>query len=118
MLCLQWQSWIKTRRLFAPPPPAPSILGRMQPHLIREAPDAPLSADLAAFDVAVRALPENRDKAAFLMFYRSRKRRPVKTMAADLGVSRVTFYAAVRRVRREAYSLSVRLRQLPCNGLP
>lgn len=109
--CLQWQHWCKTRRLYIPPPLKTNLLGRMQPHMVGVAPDAALSADMAAFDLAVRALPDTSDKLAFLAFYRHRQRVPVKALARDMSISRKTFYKAVRRARADAYALAMRLKR-------
>jgi hypothetical protein len=108
--CLEWVTWLRTRKLLGPPPPPPTIMGRMQPHHIRRSPDGPMSAELAMFDLAVRAMPDSTRKLAFLAFYRHPRFGPIKKLAHDMGVSRTTFYQWVKEARVEAYDLSQRLR--------
>jgi transcriptional regulator of acetoin/glycerol metabolism len=108
--CVRWQQGLRTRRLLAPPQQRPNILARMQPHQVRPQPDGPMSADMALFDLAVRSLPDGVDKAALIAFYGPR-RLPVKTLADRLGVSRRTFYKAVKRAQQAAWELSLRLAQ-------
>lgn len=108
--CVRWQQWLRTRRLLAPKPWRPNILARMLPQPVRQEPDGPMSADLALFDLAVRSLPDGVDKAALIAFYGPR-RLPVKLMAHRLGVSRKTFYKAVKRAQQAAWELSLRLAQ-------
>lgn len=107
-LCLEWRHWSRTRRLLAPPQGSTNLLARMQPHAVNAVPDGPMSADLAMFDLAVRALPDTIDKVALLAFYGQRS-TPIKTLAHHMGISRKTFYKSVKRARVEAYNLSKRL---------
>lgn len=106
--CVRWQQWLRTRRLLAPPPSRPNILARMQPHAVLPEPDGPMSAEMALFDLAVRSLPDGLDKTALVAFYGPR-RLPVKAMAHRLGISRKTFYRAVKRAQQAAWELSLRL---------
>lgn len=108
-LCLAWRHWLRTRKLLAPPQWQPNILARMQPQQVNPEPDGPMSADLAMFDLAVRALPDTLDKLALVAFYGTRS-MPIKTLAHHMGISRKTFYKSVKRGRLEAYQLSQRLR--------
>jgi len=114
-LCLQWQHWKRTRRLLGAPPLSPvSTLARLQPGAGGgSGPDGPMSADLAMFDLAVRSMPESVDKYAFLTYYATpseRASKPVKAIAGDLGVSRKTFYKAVKRARAELWATSQRFK--------
>lgn len=112
--CLQWQHWKRTRRLLgAPPTTPPSILARLQPAKSGGTPDGPMSADLACFDLAVRAMPDTVDKFAFLTYYArhtERAEKPVKVVASDLGISRKTFYKAIKRARADLYKTAQRFK--------
>lgn len=114
--CLAWQHWKRTRRLLgAPRSSPPSLLARLGDPSKgdRSAPDGPMSADLAFFDLAVRSLPESVDKFAFLTYYArhvERVHRPVKAVADDLGISRKTFYKAVKRTRADLFRTAQRFK--------
>lgn len=114
--CLEWRHWSRTRRLIGPPQGAPNILARMQPHMIGREPDGPMSADMAMFDLAVRALPDTLDKLAFVTFYGKRS-MPIKTLSHHMGISRKTFYKSVKRAREDAYNLSQRLKRAQTEAL-
>lgn len=106
--CLEWRHWSRTRRLIGPPSGSANLLARMQPHQVNPVPDGPMSADMAMFDLAVRALPDTLDKLAFVTFY-GKRATPIKTLAHHMGISRKTFYKSVKRAREEAFNLSQRL---------
>ncbi len=101
-----WVRWCATRRFYVRPA-AGNLLARMQPAKVKEPPDARLSAELAWFNTAVRALRamDDADAEAFMVFYIKRARN-IKTVAADMGVARSTFYVKVRRFARRAWRLS------------
>lgn len=113
LLCLQWQHWKRTRRLLGAPPLAPpSLLARLQPASGGSGTaDGPMSATIAAFDLAVRSLPESVDKYCFLTYYArhlERADKPIKAVAEDLGISRKTFYKGVKRARADLYATALR----------
>jgi hypothetical protein len=107
-LCLRWAQWSRTRRFFGAPRVPPGVLARMQPGRVREAPDAPMSAELALFNTAVAAQPDGDAKLSFLIFY-LHPARSVKEAAAAQEVSRDGFYRRVRRFRRKAYRSALAL---------
>lgn len=116
-LCLNWTHWKRTRRLLgAPPLSPPSLLAKMQPSPgSGTGADGPMSATLAAFDLAVRSMPETVDKYAFLTYYgrhTERADKPIKAVAEDLGISRKTFYKAVKRARSDLYSTALRFQSV------
>jgi hypothetical protein len=98
----QWAAWHRSRRLFAPPIPQ-NILARMRPQPVREVPDAILSADLSYFNLALLGLPESKGKTAFYLHY-LHGARPIKMVAAEMGMTRNGFYKAMWSVRQEAFS--------------
>lgn len=101
-LCLRWAAWSRTRRFLGAPRVPPSILSQMQPARVREAPDAPMSAELSAFNTAVAAQPDNPAKISFLIYY-LHPARSVKEAAHAQGITRDAFYKRVRHFRRRAY---------------
>lgn len=108
--CLEWRHWARTRKLVGPPQSVTNPLGRLQPSKVGKEPDGPMSADMATFDLAVRALPDTMDKLALIAFYGQRK-TPIKTLAHHMGISRKTFYKSVKRGRVQAFELAQRLRR-------
>ncbi|RSK77867.1 hypothetical protein EJ774_21160 [Pandoraea apista] len=108
LLCLQYGEWCRTRRFFAPPVPG-SLLGQFQPprSWAREAPDATLIQDMPFFNMAVHGLAEQEPDEAicFALFY-CHGYRPVKKIAAVMGVSRATVYNQIRRFAARAHRMS------------
>jgi len=101
LFCVDWGEWHRSRRLFAPPVP-PTILARLQPSRVGEVPDARLSADLSYFNLSVLAQPESTGKLAMYYFY-VHQLRPIKAVAAEMGISTQGFYKAMRKARAEAF---------------
>ena len=100
-----WASWCHTRRYYAPNPRLQCILGRLRTAK-STAPEGPrvfASQELACFHQGVISLPE-RERAVLELTYLHRA-KPIKTIAAALGVSREHVYrirasAAVQAYRR------------------
>ncbi|NYH21400.1 hypothetical protein [Paraburkholderia bryophila] len=111
MFCLQWAEWHRSRRLFAPPIP-PTILARLQPSRVGEPPNAILSADLSYFNLSLLSQPESTGKTAMYHFYIHRL-RPIKLVAAEMGITTQGFYKAMRKARGEAYSSYRRMMGAP-----
>ena len=103
LLCEDWAHWCRTRKYFAPPVPA-NILAKMQPRssAARE-PDGPMSADIAYFNMALQRIAEDcpESAACFSLFYYYRAKN-IKALAADLGISRKTFYNRMHAFARLA----------------
>lgn len=91
--CYDWAHWAKTRRYFAPPVPA-NILAKMQPRdrAPREV-DGPMDPDLCFFNMSVSRVAEDdpNGAACFSLFYYHQARN-IKWLAAEMGISRKTFY--------------------------
>ena len=87
-----WITWLDDRRFFGPPPKKSVLAMLIEKNRSRgEAPDRPLNAEIAAFHVAVMGLPVE----AFLPFVRvycGVPFVPVKTLAFEAGIERVTYY--------------------------
>lgn len=97
LLCLQYGQWCRSRRLFAPPVPQ-NLLSRFQPRQSSGVePDADLIPDMPFFNMAVHALAEtHRDDSICFSLYYFHDIRPVKKIAAAMGVSRQAVYKRLR----------------------
>lgn len=96
-LCEAWVRWRVEHRLYAA-----STFARLPGTSTR--PLQPLawfaaSADLAAFHVAYTCQPEALDKRVFDLYYLARI-KPVKTVAAHLGITSRQFYRVLDDFRR------------------
>ncbi len=111
-LCLQYGEWCRTRRFFAPPVPG-NLLAQFQPKArgIGE-PDGELLPEMPYFNMAVHGLAEQEPEEAicFALFY-NHGFRPVKSIAAAMGISRRTFYYRMYRFAERAYKMSGVLRR-------
>ena len=99
-----WQYWLATRRFFAPPE-AKNILAMMSDKTrpAKEPPNAALSADIAAFHIAVCGLPDKLG-AAFIRVYCGWPNEPVKTLAFDAGIERLAYYERAHKGAAQALS--------------
>jgi hypothetical protein len=107
-LCEGWAGWCWQRRYFGKASRPPSLLGRLLSKsrpLQVGGPDAPCSAELHAFHLAVLAQPDALDRQVFEMHYLGRPRN-IKAVAPLLGVSRRHWYTLLRDFRRRVYSAS------------
>jgi hypothetical protein len=118
--CLKWGLWCHEKRYFAPPVPQ-NILAQFQPRS-RPAmePDGELSSEMAFFNMAVHGLAEEEpeDAICFSLYY-FHGFRPVKTLAAAVGISRKTFYERIHRFGQKAQKQAPKIRQIhedACNG--
>lgn len=105
--CQAWALWHRSRRLFAPPV-SQNILARMRPQPVRPVPDAILSADLSYFNLAILGQPEGTSKQAFYLYY-LHGLRPIKVIAAGMGISPQAFYKAFKKFRAESYTTYTRM---------
>ena len=106
--CIRWAAWCKTRKFYgAPDPRLLPVLGRLRIKSTTKEPGPGIvaGADLARFHRAVTGLSE-RDRMVLEVFYIHRL-RPIKVVAAHLGVSHKTFY----RIRNEAAKAAYRRSQ-------
>lgn len=94
-----WSHWSRTRRFFAPPPPAGTILGKMSSKtraFSSGAPDAKCDMDLAALHLAILGQPRDAlDTQVFYAYYGDRK-TAIKRTADEIGISRVHFYRLLK----------------------
>ncbi len=102
--CQDWAHWARTRKYFAPPELPPNILARMQPQRVapRE-PDGPMDAELSFFNMAIQRLQEDNPNGAMCFWlYYYHKASDIKVIAAEMGISRKTFYNRVHAFGRLA----------------
>jgi len=101
-LCERWVDWRATRRYYAPPSAMVSVLGQLSGVRTRPVqaggPDAPNSAELAAFHLAYTCEADKLDKRVFDLYYVHRV-RPIKRAIDALGISRTTFYRVLSDFR-------------------
>lgn len=106
-LALDWVRWLDTRRFFGPPEQK-NILARLQGGgKSGGEPDGVMSAEVAAFNLAVCGL-EIGYFIPFIAIYCEYRPKPVKVMAYELGIQPPAFYdraekaaADVRRVTQK-----------------
>jgi len=101
ILCEQWVSWSRTRRLYGPAPVSGTVLGRLSGSSTR--PMVPVdgicSAEMAAFHIAYTCQPsDSLDRQVFDAYYVLRV-KPIKRAADVLGISRQHFYALLAGFR-------------------
>ena len=96
-LAYEWLDWLQTRSFFGPPP-SKSLLAMMSDKSkpSRQPPNARLSAEIAAFHVAVCGLPDELG-APFIRIYCKWPEQPVKTLAFDVGINQDTYYDRAHR---------------------
>lgn len=109
--CEQWRQWCITRQYFIAPG-AKNILARMQPAKVGQPPDAILSDDMSFFNMAVHALADmgSPDTECFVKYYWFRLKN-IKKVAADMKISRDTFYERKKRFAERAMSMARSLKQ-------
>lgn len=93
-LAQDWIRWLDSRKLFGAPPSHRSLLGKLsEGSRNRGEPNAQLSAEIAAFHLAVCGL-EIDYFVPFVVVYCdfSPDNKPVKSIAADMDIDRSTFY--------------------------
>lgn len=94
-----WSRWSRTRRYFAPPPPAGTILGKLSSKtrpFTSGPPDAECNMDLAALHLAILGQPRDAlDTQVFWAYYGERTMH-IKRSAESLGISRVHFYRLLK----------------------
>lgn len=108
-----WSRWSRTRRYFAPPPPAGTILGKLSSKtraFSSGPPDAECNMDLAALHLAILGQPRDAlDTQVFWAYYGERTSH-IKRSADALGIGRAHFYRLLKsfctRVRAVSYDIA------------
>lgn len=94
-----WSRWSRTRRYFAPPPPAGTILGKLSSKtrpFTSGPPDAECNMDLAALHLAILGQPRDAlDTQVFYAYYGERTSH-IKRSADELGIGRAHFYRLLK----------------------
>jgi hypothetical protein len=86
----EWVKWLDSRR-FLGPPLQRNILAQFMPSKTGREPNGPMSAELNAFNLAVSSLDVG-EFVPFVVIYCEIKIKPIKAIAADMGIGRDTFY--------------------------
>jgi len=111
-LCRNWAAWCRTRRFFGPPPLAPGILGKLTAKGTGARrggpPDAVLSPELSALNLAIAAQPMDTARKVFELHY-VHQASPVKTAADALGISRKTWYRMLEEFRTTIHAAHERI---------
>ena len=123
-LCLEWARWTRTRKFFAPNrlDPSSSVMGasaRSTAPKAEAGPDGPCSAKLHDFNLAVSSVRRDDSKgyACFMHYYlpeyvdglrksntpvKAGRRKAIKVIAAEMGISCKTFYNRSNRFAEAA----------------
>ncbi len=96
-----WILWLDTRHLFGPPKQK-NILLMLQKIKSRGIPDAPLSAELSAFNLCVKAQDDGY-LIPFLFVYCKAGDKPAKCYAHDLHISTPAFYERAHKAAQSIY---------------
>ena len=106
--CIRWAAWCKTRKFYgAPDQRLLPILGRLRIKSTAKnlGPGIVAGADLARFHQAVTGLPE-RERLVLEAYYVHRL-RPIKVVAAAIGISHKHFYKIRNDAAKAAYARSL-----------
>jgi hypothetical protein len=111
-MCRQWASWGRTRRFFGPPPLDAGILGKLTRKGTGKpstgGPDAALSPEMSALNLAIAAQPMDAPRTVFELHYLHQVRN-IKIAAAHIGISRATWYRYLADFRAHVYAASHRI---------
>ena len=86
-----WIPWLKTKAFFGRPNPKHIIAVLSMPDTSGEPPNAKLSAEIAAFHLAVIGLPYNLGRP-FVRVYAEWPDMPIKLLSWQEGIERNTYY--------------------------
>ncbi|MCK6431868.1 MAG: hypothetical protein L6Q68_02385 [Aquabacterium sp.] len=104
-----WAAWARSRRMYGAPRYAKASLNKLAARAglgpVADGPDAPCSAEYAAFQIAVIAQPESLSRIVFELHYHWRVRN-VKAAARELGIGRQHWYTLLRQFRERAWAAS------------
>ena len=106
-LAQDWLRWNHSKRFYAPAD-VKNTLAQFMPSPSRDAPNAPLSPELYAFNLAVNSQDE-KNLVPFIVVYCDHRPKPVKWIAHELGISRDTFYVRAHKTADLLVSITKRL---------
>lgn len=110
-LAQEWVLWLDTRRFYAPPEKK-NILDRMAGGGGgKEPPDAAITPELVAFNLAVTDLPMKKFMA-FVVVYCGYRPSPIKVIANDHGINPSKFYERAHTAAHEVLHVADRLTEL------
>lgn len=107
----EWLIWLNTRRFLGEAPQKNILVAMMERDKEKKPPpDALMSAEIAAFNLAVSAL-DYEHLLPFCAVYCDYRPKPIKTLANEIGIARDTFYERAHetalKVNRTAIQLEV-----------
>lgn len=104
-----WAAWARSRRMYGAPRYAKASLNKLAARTglgpVADGPDAPCSAEFAAFQMAIVAQPESLSRIVFELHYHWRVRN-IKAAARELGIGRQHWYTLLRQFRERAWAAS------------
>jgi hypothetical protein len=101
-LAQDWIKWLDTRKFFNRPDPKNILAMLQQQGTSRGEPDGKLSVELNAFNLCVKAEP-NEYLIPFLFVYCHASEKPAKVYAADLSISVPSFYERAHKAATSIY---------------
>jgi len=111
-LVYDWVAWLRTRRFYAPPMPPNMLLLLMEGRASGEVPNARNHPLCAAFNLVINEA-EAAERLPFLYVYLPEYRpKPVKSLAAELGIDRDTIYQRARTAAVKFYAQARRLEEM------
>lgn len=116
-LAQEWIRWLDSRRFLGEPAQKNILAMLMKDENRRPArgePDGPMSAEMAAFNLAVSSLPVGQF-VPFVVRYCGYKPKPIKTIAYELGIQPPAFYERADNAALHVHSLMRKLVEL--NGM-
>lgn len=90
-LAYDWKQWLMTRRYFGPPMPKHIIAVLSMPNTGGEEPDAPMSAEIAAFHLGVCSLDDKHGRP-FIKVYCGFPKGLTKEQWLNEGISERAYY--------------------------
>lgn len=110
-LAQEWVLWLDTRRFYAPPEKK-NILARMcGDDGVKEPPDAPITPEIVAFNLAVTSLSMKKF-TAFVAVYCGYRPSPIKVMAHEGGLSSSKYYERAHNAAHEILYVADKLTEL------
>jgi len=111
-LAQDWLIWLNSRRFLGDPPQKNILAAMMERNKMRkDAPNGPMSAEIAAFNLAVNALNAGQ-LIPFIAVYCDFRPKPIKTMADELGIQSPAFYERAHDVASKVYGQAMQLAEL------
>lgn len=103
-LAQEWLVWLNSRRFLGQPLQKNILVMLAEKNKTKKGPpDGPMSAEMAAFNLAVNALTDAGHLVPFITVYCDFRMKPIKTLAGELGIGRDTFYERAHETAQSLY---------------